>query len=156
MVINIIDYKVGFRRHGAENDGTYMTKLWSQMGYKILKYEGYIGKTKFKSILDKFINSINRLNDLNTSQSTCQSCVVYIGCHGSKGKIDLSDGDTVNFYDNFIFEFGKLVPLNSPKIFVAQSCRTYVQQVSYQVMSETRERLDRMAPNDIMLFLHIW
>lgn len=144
LIINIFDYDVcGRRRHGAEQDTVYMRELWSQLGYKVMILEGRITETEFNKILQKYEDKFKRLNGMvkEDGKKVYQSCVVYIGCHGTKDTLFMSDETPVSFYDKFIFKFKYLQGI--PKIFIVQCCQTYEQYG--EIAKVPKEKLDAMA-----------
>lgn len=126
LIINITDYDFEENRAHAQQDATNISELFNQLGYKVTKCEGRPSKMEidclFKALFQQF-----------TKKPFLQSCVVYIGSHGSKNAIILSDGTVIDLHE-ILLQFNTCDQLiGKPKLFIIQSCGICVPYIRDQL-----------------------
>lgn len=121
LILNIIRYKKQGYRKGAQYDSFKLTQLFTQLGYKVIKYDDpntFYSKDDLEKIVKLFRDYVKPKNPA--------SVVVFIGCHGRLEEIQLSDESFTSLFDSVVYQFDaeNCAELNTvPKIFIIESCR---------------------------------
>lgn len=100
-----------------------LTQLLTQLGYVVVKYDdsnAFYKEEDVKGIVELFREHIR--------QRKPASVLIFVGCHGMYGDIQLSDEKRVNLYNTIVYKFdsAECPELKDvPKIFIAQCCRNF-------------------------------
>lgn len=122
-----------------------MADLWSELGYDVTTHEGFFTSETIMDILTEFKAKFQTRSPMGEPQS----CVVFIGSHGSFSKIESSDHHPIDLFQDLIFTFdAKSSPslIGKPKIFIVQSCQRFQTD---DIRTPNRSEADAMLMNPI-------
>jgi len=106
-------------RHGAQNDTIYLRNLLQQLGYSPVEiHEDITDHDEFEMIITLFKKKMKK--------DPPASVVVAIMSHGEGDKLNLTEGDDIDKWDDLVYKFdSKQCPQlqGVPKIFIIQACQ---------------------------------
>lgn len=119
-----------------------MNALWGNLGYKITMPK----QTKFTD--EDIRRNINIIKEKAVELSDKQSLVVFIGCHGKYGNLIMSNGKTVDIYNDVVLQFDIPELRGKPKLFFLQSCQ-YFPNSGNSMTESIYERLEKMGDTTV-------